>query len=116
MEVALKSMSKARGILVAELLEHVHQVLGHVSKLVHRAGYILNQHAGACRHMTKQLKPCAELMEQFKRSIKNAAQGSLQYHASNPMPVTQGIDTHALLYALCKYVSFCQAVELLLHC
>lgn len=44
-EVALQSMSKARGVLVAILLEHVNQVLCHVTQLVHWACNVLNQHA-----------------------------------------------------------------------
>jgi len=44
-KVALQSMSKARGILVAILLEHVDQVLCHVTQLVHWACNVLNQHA-----------------------------------------------------------------------
>ena len=47
-KVALQSMSKAGGVLVAILLEHVDQVLCHVTQFVHRTCDVLNQHAGTC--------------------------------------------------------------------
>mmetsp|Transcript_12601 Transcript_12601/g.26585 ORF Transcript_12601/g.26585 Transcript_12601/m.26585 type:complete len:214 (+) Transcript_12601:701-1342(+) len=46
-EVALKGVAEAGGVVVLELLEHVDEVAGHGSQLFHRAGDVLNEHAGA---------------------------------------------------------------------
>ena len=48
-KVALQSMAKAGGVLVAKLLEHLHQVHSHLGQLVDRAGHILNQHGCTCQ-------------------------------------------------------------------
>lgn len=104
MKVALKSMSKARGILVAKLLEHVHQVLGHVSKLVHRAGHILNQHTGACRDMTKAGGTLCRIKGgHIKRSVKNAARESL-ISRFPAVVIEQGINASQLLCAFYEHV------------
>jgi len=58
-KVALQSMSKAGGILVAILLEHVNQVLCHVTQLVHWACNVLNQHASTCNSSQKTITEIA---------------------------------------------------------